>query len=107
MAKYIEADVAIQSLRTKAVARYPASFCNGIMAAAVELEKMPATEVSEKPCGRWMLKGRKILCSHCKAVFEEVEEQDLFSIRADLPYLCQIEKFCFNCGADMRQPERS
>lgn len=51
--------------------------------------------------GRWILSGRKILCSKCKATFEELEEEELFEAKADLPYLCEIEKFCFNCGAKM------
>ena len=28
-------------------------------------------------------------------------QEELFEVKADLPYLCEIEKFCFNCGARM------
>lgn len=56
--------------------------------------------------GEWILDGNKILCSSCRTVFYELEESEIFGAKADLPYLKEIEKFCFNCGADMRADMR-
>lgn len=61
----------------------------------------PPANVAPIQYGQWILRGRKILCSKCRAVFEELKEEELFEVKADLPYLCEIEKFCFNCGARM------
>ena len=59
----------------------------------------PPVNVAPIQYGQWILRGRKILCSKCRAVFEELKEEELFELKADLPYLCEIEKFCFNCAA--------
>lgn len=65
------------------------------------IDKIPSADVAQVVHGRWILRGRKILCSCCNALFEEVEEKELFEVKADLPYLREIEKYCFNCGAKM------
>lgn len=67
-----------------------------------EIDRLPTiTPESLVRHGNWILKGRNILCSECKVVFEELEENELFEARAILGELCKIEKFCFNCGAKM------
>ena len=47
MARYIDADGAIQTLRGACVAKYPASFYYGIFVSADEIDKMPTADVVE------------------------------------------------------------
>lgn len=80
-------------------------------------KKMPLREhedINEPPAdvvpvryGQWILQGHKILCSKCRAVFEELKEEELFEVKVNLSYLCEIEKFCFNCGAKMVKEAQS
>lgn len=43
----------------------------------------PPVNVAPIQYGQWILRGRKILCSKCKAVFEELKEEELFEVKAD------------------------
>lgn len=77
--------------------------CEDLVAGFLEA---PSADVAPVQHGKWILRGKKILCSCCNAVFEEVDEKDLFEVNADLPYLCGMEKYCFNCGAKMDLEEK-
>ena len=44
---YIEKEKAQEFLRTECLAKYPASFANGLLAAADQLNKLPAADVVE------------------------------------------------------------
>lgn len=97
MAEYIEREAAYEKCGWY-------NTVNGKSVCAVrkdELAAIPPAAVVPVRHGKWILRGNKILCSCCKAVFAEVDEKDLFEVHADLPYLCEIEKFCFNCGCKM------
>lgn len=50
MAKYIELEAALKLLRVSAVKKYPSSFYVGILAAAQEIENMPAADVVLVTC---------------------------------------------------------
>lgn len=67
----------------------------------------PPADVVPVRYGQWILQGHKILCSKCRAVFEELKEEELFEVKVNLSYLCEIEKFCFNCGAKMVKEAQS
>lgn len=108
MAEYIEREAAETCLceeRDKISRdvkdRYMNGCRDGLNVAHSLLIEIPDADVAPVRHGQWILKGRKILCSSCKSVFAEVEEHELFDVNADLPYLCEIEKYCFNCGAKM------
>ena len=51
MADYIKREDALKLLRGSAVAKYPMSFYMGILAAAQEIENMPAVERKEEEDG--------------------------------------------------------
>lgn len=57
MAEYIDLKAAIKMMRGSAIAKYPLSFSSGIMAAADELQKMPAADVAPVLHGRWRKGG--------------------------------------------------
>lgn len=91
MTEYINRDSAIKMMRGSAIAKYPLSFSNGILAAANELQKMPAADVYKVVHGRWgHMHDFVFNCTHCGNI-SEVET-------------C-IGKpkwsYCPNCGARM------
>ena len=96
MTEYIERETAEMAARN--ALGYKVNAANDVVR---EISQIPAADVAQVRNGKWILRGNKILCSCCKAVFAEVEDKDLFEVNADLPYLCEIEKFCFNCGCKM------
>ncbi len=57
MTRYIDKEKAQIFLRTECLAKYPASFANGLFAAADQLSKLPAADVVEvvrcKDCKLW------------------------------------------------------
>lgn len=61
MAKYIDREAAIRTLRESAIAKYPLSFSSGILAAADELQKMPAADVVPVVNGRWITVDERMI----------------------------------------------
>ena len=53
MADYIKREDALKLLRVSAVNKYPTSFYVGILAAAQEIENIPAADVAPVVHGRW------------------------------------------------------
>lgn len=97
-AEYIEREAAIKMLRGSAISKYPLPFSLGILAAADELQKMPAADVATVVHGRWVpieydgyADGNPVWdlweCSECRE--EHSGDEDTLT-----PY-------CPNCGAKM------
>lgn len=89
MDEHIEREAAIKMMRGSAIAKYPLSFSIGILAAADELQKMPAADVAPVVHGRWIYFGgnhytRISQCTNCCAKYD---------FRSN---------YCPNCGAKMR-----
>lgn len=84
---YIDREKAQAFLRFECLAKYPASFANGLFAAADQLANTPAADVVEVKHGYWRKmydKAPRYVCSACNHLFNNKEY-----------------KFCPNCGAKM------
>lgn len=98
MDEYIELEEAIKMMRGSAIAKYPLSFSIGILAAADELQKMPAADVAQVVHGRWVSDKDDILfhCSVCET-----------QVSTDWDYDDLSWNYCPNCGARMDLEEQN
>ena len=61
MARYIDIDKAIAYLKGECVAKYPVSYCNGILASAKEISNLPSADVVPRgEVEKQLLKALKI-----------------------------------------------
>ena len=85
MMAYIELETAIKVLRGKAIAKYPASFYMGLLAASNELNNISPADVIPVRHGRWLHRKNGVAyCSECE--IDTVEDET---------------EYCPNCGAKM------
>ncbi len=85
MMAYIELETAIKVLRGKAIAKYPASFYMGLLAASNELNNISPADVIPVRHGRWLHRKNGVAyCSECE--IDAVEDGT---------------EYCPNCGAKM------
>ena len=79
---YIELETAIKVLRGKAIAKYPASFYMGLLAASNELNNISLADVIPVRHGRWLHRKNGVAyCSECEV--DTVEDET---------------EYCPNCG---------
>lgn len=64
--------------------------------------ELPIVKVPAANRGAWILSGDKVICNCCKTILFRLSKEELNVVQRILPYLGNVEKFCFNCGADMR-----
>ena len=85
MMAYIELETAIKVLRGKAIAKYPASFCMGLLAASNELNNISPADVIPVRHGQQLHRKNGIAyCSECEV--DTVEDGT---------------EYCPNCGCMM------
>ena len=59
-----------------------------------------AADVVERKRGEWVIKNGRIVCDQCEEILAVCPNRD--QLNDILLELKEIEKFCYNCGADMR-----
>lgn len=64
--------------------------------------ELPIVKVAAADHGARILSGDKVICNRCKTILFGLSKEELNVAQRILPYLGNVEKFCFNCGADMR-----
>ena len=57
-------------------------------------------DVVERKHGEWVIKNGRIVCDQCEEMLAVCPNRD--QLNDILLELKEIEKFCYNCGADMR-----
>ena len=64
------------------------------------IEEITAADVVERKRGEWIIKNGRIVCDQCEEILAVCPNRD--QLNDILLELKEIEKFCYNCGADMR-----
>ena len=98
---YIELETAIKVLRGKAIAKYPASFYMGLLAASNELNNISPADVIPVRHGRWIslteCANEGVYCSICK---KKVWKSD-YALCSHKSRNKLRSDYCPNCGAKM------
>ena len=71
---------------------------------AASIGKIPAEDVVERKRGEWVIKNGHIVCDQCEKIIAVCPNCD--QLNDILLELKETEKFCYNCGADMRMSHR-
>lgn len=86
--RLVDANALVQLLRGKLIAKYPCTFYFGLIAAADEIEKIPAVDAVEVVHGNWKYRME----------YEDFVDADCSVCGNTSLYMY---KYCPNCGAKM------